>query len=114
MERGLGERVGREVLTTTKSADMKPADAVSRSSDLAPKIVDEVRELHARTVSLGRDVNGARGRRARRERRQAREAETDLLRVLGFASYEQFVGAIDGPATRDNGRGPSIAPTNCS
>ena len=95
-ERGLGERVEREVLTTMPTG-MKPVDPSPRSSGLSPKIIDEVRELHDRTVSLGRDVSGARGRRARRERREAREAETDLLRVLGFANYDEFAAAVAEP-----------------
>ena len=93
---------------------MKPADAVSRSSGLSPKIVDEVRELHERAVRLGRDVSGARGRRARRERREAREAETDLLRVLGFANYNEFVVAIDGPALLDRHEPDEVAPPELS
>jgi cell division septum initiation protein DivIVA len=73
---------------------MKPGDAASRSLELSPKIVDEVRELHERTVRLGREANGPRGRRGRRERRDAREAEADLLRVLGFANYTDFITEV--------------------
>jgi hypothetical protein len=72
---------------------VSPADAVSRPSPLAPKIIGEVRELHERTLQVTRE---ARGRRGRRERREAKEAEADLLRALGFASYEAFVAVVDG------------------
>jgi hypothetical protein len=69
----------------------------ARTTPLAPKLVSEVRDLHDRNVALSRDAGGPRGRRGRRERREARDAENDLLRVLGFPSYEAFVLYVDGP-----------------
>ena len=92
-ERGEDDGVGLGILTT-EQGPMRPADAFSRPEPLAPKIVNEVRELHERCASLDRDGTGMRGRRARRERREAREAETDLLRVLGFANYSEFVAVV--------------------
>jgi hypothetical protein len=68
---------------------MTSADPGSRPAPLAPKIVSEVHELHQRNVELARDGGGLRLRN-RRERREAKEAESDLLRVLGFDSYEAF------------------------
>jgi hypothetical protein len=76
---------------------MTPADATARTTPLAPKLVAEVRDLHERNVALSRDAGGPRGRRGRRERREARDAENDLLRVLGFPSYEAFLICVDGP-----------------
>src|SRR4051812_27467973 len=99
-ERGLGARVGREVLKAVPAV-MKPVDGSARASALSPKIIDEVLELHDRTVRLGRGVSGSRGRRARKERREAREAETDLLRVLGFSNYEEFVAVVGEPDAPD-------------
>src|SRR5262249_3416708 len=52
---------------------------------------------HERNVTLSRDAGGPRGRRGRRERRDARDAENDLLRVLGFPTYEAFLTYVDGP-----------------
>ena len=77
--------------------ELEPAEVVSRPSLLTPRVLAEVRGLHNRTASLARDAGNMRGRRARRERRDALEAENDLLRVLGFGSYEQFVAAIGEP-----------------
>ena len=94
-------------LRTTKPADMTPGEAESRALELSPKIVDEVRELHDRTVRLSREANGPRGRRGRRQRREAREAEADLLRVLGFASYGEFISHV---GERASATAPTAAP----
>ncbi|HUI47357.1 MAG TPA: hypothetical protein VL119_01595 [Acidimicrobiia bacterium] len=82
---------------------MNPPDALSGAVSLAPKIVSEVHELHERNVSLSHNSGALRGRRGRRERREARDAERDLLRVLGFDSYEEFVA-------RTNPAAPVAAP----
>jgi hypothetical protein len=76
---------------------LEPAEVVSRPLVLTPRVLAEVRGLHNRTAGLARGAGNLRGRQARRERRDAREAESDLLRVLGFGSYEQFVAAIGEP-----------------
>jgi hypothetical protein len=60
---------------------------------LSPKIVREVRELHARVTELEGDAMPLANRRARRERRDAHHAEADLLRVLGFDTYDEFEAA---------------------
>jgi hypothetical protein len=96
----------RVAATSNGAQAMKPAYAALRATPLSPKIIRQVRELHDRTVSLSREVSGARGRSARRDRREARQAETDLLRILGFDNYEQFSAAAaaanaPGPATRE-------------
>jgi hypothetical protein len=74
-----------------------PTETVARTTPLAPKLIAEVRDLHDRNVALTREAGGPRGRRGRRERREARDAENDLLRALGFASYEAFLAYVDGP-----------------
>jgi hypothetical protein len=58
---------------------------------LAPKVIAEMNDLHARSQELASDVRRLGGRRARRELRDARQAESDLLRVLGFDGYDDFV-----------------------
>jgi uncharacterized protein YhaN len=57
---------------------------------MAPKVIEEMNNLHARSQELAGNVPILGGRRARRELRDARQAERDLLRVLGFDSYEEF------------------------
>ncbi len=76
---------------------MTAGEPVPRAVPLAPKIVNEVHELHERSASLVREASGLRGRRNRRERKEARDAENDLLRVLGFDSYAAFAAAVDPP-----------------
>jgi hypothetical protein len=58
---------------------------------LSPRITAELNELHRRTVELDASGRALFKRRLRRERRDARYAEADLLRGLGFASYDEFV-----------------------
>jgi len=76
---------------------MTPAEATARVTPLAPRVVAEVRDVHDRNVALSREAGGPRGRRGRRERRDARDAENDLLRALGFPSYEAFLTFVEGP-----------------
>jgi cell division septum initiation protein DivIVA len=70
-----------------------PAEAARRPSALAPKLVAEVHDLHDRAESLERDAGIVRNRKLRRELRNTRQAEADLLRVLGYISYDDFVAA---------------------
>jgi hypothetical protein len=62
---------------------------------LSPKIVAEVRALHAATTDLAQHGNAFVGRRSRRDAREARHAEADLLRILGFDSFDDFVEAVE-------------------
>src|SRR5262245_48666023 len=105
---GAGSRVGIGPGRVSRSdrAGMNPAEATARTTPLAPRLVAEVRDLHDRNVALSRESGGPRGRRGRRERREARDAENDLLRVLGFASYDAFVVYVDGPKPAADGDGP--------
>jgi len=69
---------------------------------IAPKVIEEMNNLHARSQELAGNVPMLGGRRARRELRDARQAEHDLLRVLGFDCYEEFAStalAIPPPPT---------------
>ena len=60
---------------------------------LSPKIVAEVRALHAAATELAQHGNAFIGRRSRRDARDARHAEADLLRILGFDDYDEFAQA---------------------
>jgi hypothetical protein len=68
-----------------------PFEAPVNRAGLSPRIVAQVNQVHRRAAAL--DARGVRifERRLRRERRNARQAEADLLRGLGFASYDEFV-----------------------
>jgi hypothetical protein len=88
---------------------MTPAEPTARTTPIAPKLVAEVRDLHDRNVTLSRDAGGPRGRRGRRERREARDAENDLLRVLGFPSYEAFVAFVDPPKPNPTATGATLS-----
>jgi predicted nucleic acid-binding Zn-ribbon protein len=84
----------------------QPSDGRVRSS-FAPRIVEQVRELHATVVELSQQVGGFASRQGRRELKEARQSESDMLRVLGFESYEEFqrvvgeVGVVS-PEERDD------------
>src|SRR5690349_880558 len=67
-----------------------PYDTSANHAGMSPRIVAQVNQVHRRVAALeGRGV-GIFERRLRRERRNARQAEADLLRGLGFASYDDF------------------------
>src|SRR5262245_22881603 len=108
---GAGSRVGIGPGRVSRAdrAGMNPADATARTTPLAPRLVDEVRDLHDRNVALSRDAGGPRGRRGRRERREARDAENDLLRVLGFPSYDAFLAYVDPPKPAPGAGAPAAA-----
>jgi hypothetical protein len=74
---------------------MTPADPAARATPLGPRLIAEVRDLHDRNVALSREAGGPRGRRGRRQRKDARDAENDMLRVLGFPTYEAFLTFVD-------------------
>jgi hypothetical protein len=61
---------------------------------LAPRIVAQVRELHENVVVLSQQAGGFASRQGRRELKEARQSESDLLRVLGFDSYDEFERAV--------------------
>jgi hypothetical protein len=70
---------------------------------ISPKIVGELRELHAHAEEIANAVGPLSNRRARRELREARHAESDLLRVLGFDSFDEFDAAttdVEAPVLR--------------
>jgi hypothetical protein len=72
----------------------RQGDGNARSGPLAPKIVAQVRELHETVVALSGNTSGFGSRQARRELKEARQSESDLLRVLGFQSYDEFVRVL--------------------
>jgi hypothetical protein len=55
----------------------------------------ELMQLHAATMELERTTGRLSGAAARRQLRQARAAEQDLLRVLGFRTFDEFVSVTD-------------------
>jgi len=66
----------------------------SSHAPLTSKIIDEVRDLHVKSADRSQRSGIVKRRRARRAAREARAAESDLLRVLGFKSYEQFEKSV--------------------
>jgi hypothetical protein len=62
---------------------------------LSPRIVAEVRELHENVVALSQQAGGFPSRPGRRELKDARQSENDLLRVLGFDSYDEFERVVN-------------------
>ena len=71
---------------------------------IAPRIVSQVQELHENVVVLAQQMGGGfSSRQARRDLREARQSESDLLRVLGFETYEEFERAVHSDAPEGNG-----------
>jgi hypothetical protein len=93
---GVRVGIGPGRVTRAERAGTPPVDVTARTP-LGPRLIAEVRDLHDRNVALSREAGGPRGRRGRRQRREARDAENDMLRVLGFPSYEAFLTHVDGP-----------------
>jgi hypothetical protein len=61
---------------------------------LRESTIIEMHRVHAQAEELAHEVHLTSGRSARRRLREARDAERDLLRVLGFVSYEEFVSVV--------------------
>jgi thiamine pyrophosphate-dependent acetolactate synthase large subunit-like protein len=72
-----------------------------RAGRLSPSIIAEVHALHAAATEHGH------GRKARHQAREALLAEGDLLRILGFANYDEFVVFVD---TANQEEAPEPAP----
>jgi hypothetical protein len=76
-----------------QGCDMKqtPHNAPAYRAGVSPRIFAQVKEVHRRAAAFDARGVGIFERRLRRERRNARQAEADLLRGLGYASYEDFM-----------------------
>jgi len=68
-----------------------PHNGPLNRAGVSPRILAQVKEVHRRAAGLDARGVGIFERRLRRERRNARQAEEDLLRGLGYASYEDFM-----------------------
>jgi len=77
---------------------------------MAPRIADEVHELHRRTVNLAENGRQLGRRRFRRELREAEQAEADLLRVLGYDDYDEFLEANEERREHVEPKPPSAEP----
>jgi hypothetical protein len=95
---GVRVGIGPGRITRADRTGTTPAETTARATPLGPRLIAEVRDLHDRNVALSRDAGGPRGRRGRRQRKDARDAENDMLRVLGFPTYEAFLTFVDGPS----------------
>jgi hypothetical protein len=108
---GVRVGIGPGRVSRTDRSGTTPADTAARATPLGPRLIAEVRDLHDRNVALSREAGGPRGRGGRRQRKEARDAENDMLRVLGFPTYEAFLTFVDGPPEPVPAAAPGGAPT---
>jgi hypothetical protein len=64
------------------------------SPPLTDRLIGEAHQLHAEVEALTSATNLWSSPSARRRLRNAKQAETDLLRVLGFVSYGDFLTLV--------------------
>jgi hypothetical protein len=82
-----------------------------RQHAISDRLVAEVHRLHLEVEMQLAATRPWSGLAARRRVRDARYAETDLLRVLGFASYDELVGVVGLPVLSAPSREvPPVAP----
>jgi hypothetical protein len=72
---------------TTVADDTATRPSAQARVALSSRVINDMRQLHARTQAI--EEHG-RGRGVRRELREARQAEADFLRFLGFETYPEF------------------------